>query len=325
MIVATLPQHRPLAERKLGSLPRVASLSDRAWPGMPGLDGLVALEWPPEFHLDLQHDMTRWDELEPELAGRLLLIPERLLIDDEPFESEDLVARLLSRDLLERRELAGEQELVFRYLFRALMIRRMGLDGGRGATVSGKPWLRQALRRPILSIKDAYGYGYGVISRHRMPAVLAEIEGRVGGDNLYAGIESFLATDGDEPGTIEELLAAVEAKAGVSLERIYQDHFVGSALPMLRLEDVHSQRQVDGWVVAGKMRNTGTGQSICPVIVKTEISERMLMVTADSESATPFSVHTDRRPHTVLLDPQHTCYRFLLKTSLALERANLLG
>ncbi len=325
VVVATLPEHRELVARKLRSLTLVASLSDRAWPGMPGLEGLVALEWPPEFHLDLYHDMSRWNELEPKLVGRLLLIPERLLIDDEPFEAEDLVARLLSRDLLERRELAADQELIFRYLFRALMIRRMGLDGDRGATVSGKPWLRQSLRRPILSIKDAYGYGYGIISRHRMPGVLADIEGRVGGDNLYGAIESFLAAGGEEPGTIEELLAAVEARSGVSLERTYQDHFLGRALPILRLEDVSSRRQGDGWVVEGKMRNTGTGQSICPVIVKTEISERMLTVTVDSESATPFIVRTERRPHTVLLDPERTCYRWLLKTSSALERANLLG
>ncbi len=319
--IATLPQHRALAERKLRSLVQVASLSHRAWPGMPGLNGLVALEWPPEMHPDLRHGMTQWQDIELELAGRLLLIPERLLVDATRFEPEHLVARLLSRDLLERRPLATEQEVVFRHLFRALMIRRMGLDGDRGATVSGKPWIRQALAVPILSAKPAQFY----IWRQRLPAVLAEIEGRVGSDNLFAGIESFLATRGDEPGTIEELLAAVEARAGISLERTYQDHFLGSALPMLRLEDVGARRQGGGWVVEGKMVNTGTGQSICPVIVKTEISEQLLTVTVDSESATTFIARTDRRPHTVLLDPERTCYRWLLKTSPALERANLLG
>ncbi len=322
VIVAALPRHRELAARKLKSLALVASLSDRAWPGMPGLEGLVALEWPPEFHLDLRYRMTRWTELRPRLAGRLLLIPERLLTDAEPLEPEHLVARLLSRDLLERRAFAADQELVFRHLFRALMIRRMGLDGDRGATVTGKPWIRQALAVPILSAKA----GQFSIWRQRLPAVLAEIEGRAGGDNLYAAIESFLAAGGEEePGTIEELLAAIEARAGVSLERTYQDHFLGTALPMLRLEDVRARRRDGGWQVEGKMRNTGTGQSICPVIVKTEISERLLTVTVDSESATAFTARTQRRPHTVLLDPERTCYRWLLKTSPALERANLLG
>lgn len=321
--VAALPPHVELAGRKLESLAQVASLSDRAWPGLPGLKGVVALEWPPEFHVDLSWQLSNWTNwgVRPELFGHLLLIPERTLIDTEPFAVEDLVAQLLGRHLLERRPLMAEQELVFRHLFRVLMIRRMGLDGDGGATVSGKPWLRQALRTPILSGKSEHGY----IWRRRLPAVVAEIEGRVGGDNLYAGIESFLAAGGDEPGTVEELLAQVEARAGISLERTYQDHFLGSALPMLRLENVRSRRQGEDWMVEGTVRNTGTGQSICPVIVKTEITERTLTVTVDSESASPFTLRVAARPHTVLLDPELTCYRFLLKTSPTLERANLLG
>ena len=317
--VAVLPEHREQAARKLRSLALVASLSDRAWPGLPGLDGLVALEWPPEFHVDPRHDMTRWDELRPELQGRLLRIPERMLVDDEPFEAEDLVAGLLSRDLLARRELAADQELLFGYLFRALMIRRMGLDGDRGATISGPPWMRPWLGTPLLTALPGQSY----IWSKRLPGVLVEIEGRVGGSNLHAAVESFLAAGGEEPGTIEELLAQVEAKSGVSLERTYQDHFQGRALPILRLENACSRRLDDGWLVEGEMRNTGTGQSICPVIVKTEISERVLTVTVDSESATAFSVRTERQPHTMLLDPERTCYRWLLKTSPALERANL--
>ncbi len=322
VVVAALPPHVELAGRKLGSLARVASLTDRAWPGMPGLDGLVALEWPPAFDVDLRSEMSRWGfPVRPRLQGRLLLIPERVLVDDEPFEVEDLVAQLLSRDLLERRRLAEDQETLFRHLFRVLMIRRMGLDGDRGATVSGRPWTRQALKTPILSARP----GFGIVWRRRLPAVLVEIEGRIGGDHLYAGIESFLAADDAEPGTIEGLLAALEAQSGVSLERTYQDHFLGQALPMLRLEEVRSLRAEDGWTVEGKVRNTGTGQSICPVIVKTEVGERTLTVTVDSESASSFATRVDSRPHTVLLDPEYTCYRFLLKTSPALERANLLG
>ena len=323
--VAALPAHVRLAEQKLRSLGRVASLSDRAWPGMPGLEGVVAVEWPPEFHVDLSREMTRWSYYEPhlpELFGRLMLVPEMSLVDGEPFAVEDLVAQLLSRDLLERRQPVPDQELLFQHLFRVLMVRRMGLDGDRGATVSGKPWVRQALAVPILMAKSHH-----FVWRLRLPAVLAEIEGRVGGDNLYTAIESFLASggEGEEPATVEGLLAEIEAVSGVSLERTYRDHFQGSALPMLRLEQVASRRQGDGWVVDGRVRNTGTGQSICPVIVKTEIGERTLTVTVDSESASPFAVRVEHRPHTVLLDPEKSCYRFLLKTSPTLERANLLG
>lgn len=323
--LAFLPEHRDLAKDQLDSLALVASLSDRAWPGMPGLEGLVVLEWPPEPSFDLKRGMSIYARLRPELVGRLLLLPERSLIEAEGFRPETLVAQLLSRDLLERRELAADQELVFRHFFRSLMIRRMGLDGGRGATVSGKPWLRQVLVVPILSAKQ----GQDLIWRRRLPAVLAQIESRLGGDHFYAGIESFLSaagkTPGDEtPGTIEELFAELERRSGISLQRTYDDHFTGGALPILRLEEVSSAKQNGGWRVDGLLRNTGTGEAVCPVIVKTEVAELKLTVTVDSETASPFSVATESRPHTVLLDPELTCYRFLLKTSPALERANLL-
>ncbi len=317
---AALPPHREVVERQLGSLARVAALSDRAWPGMPGLNGLAAIEWPAEFHVRLRHQMGAWNDREPELIGRLLLIPERRLLDTEPLTPEGLVAQLLSRDLLERRQLAEDQDVFFRHFFRALMIRRMGLDGDGGATVSGKPWVRTMLQAPILTASPRQG----IIWRRRLPAVLAEIESRAGGDTFYAAIESFLAAGGEEPGTLEELLAEIETRSGISLERTYEDHFLGDAQPILELMDVRSQRLDEGWRVEGKVHNRGTGQAVCPVIVKTEIHELQLTVTVDSESSSPFATRALSRPHTVLLDPNRTCYRWLLKTSAVLERANLL-
>ncbi len=321
VIFAALPAHQEQARDHLRSLARVASLSDRAWPGLPGLDDLVVLEWPPEFFLDLRSGMRRqWGDSGADLNGQLLLMAERQLIATTPFEAEDLVAQLLNRDLLSRRELVPEQDLLFREFFRSLMIRRMGLDRGRGATVSGKPWIQQALKVPILDADSRKRY----IWKLRLPAILAELESRIGGEHFYAGIESFLAAAGDQPGSIEELLAELEKRSGLSLQRTYQDHFKGSALPLLRLEDVHSVRHGSQWEVEGKLRNTGTGEANCPVIIKTEVSELRLMVTVDSETATTFKSRTGVRPHTVLLDPEETCYRFQFKTAPALERANLL-
>ena len=318
--LASLHSHRRQATAQLEALARVASLSHRAWPGMPGLENLVVLEWPPRANIDLRRGMSLYDRLRSRLIGRLLFLPERLFADDSSLEPENLVAQLLSRDLLERRALAKDQDVLFRHFFRALMVRRMGLDGEGGATVSGKPWLRQALQTPILSAQPEYGY----IWKRRLPAVLAQMESRIGGDHFYAGIESFLAAGGETPGTIEELLAELERRSGISLERTYQDHFQGDALPLLRLEEVRSTRRGDGWLVEGMLRNTGSGEAVCPVIVKTEIAELKLTVTVDTETASSFSVRSDHRPHTVLLDPERTCYRFLLRTSPALERVNLL-
>ena len=319
VMFAALPAHRELAESYRQALALVAALTDRAWPGMQGLEGLVAIELPPAPNVDLRSEMASWEAPQAELHGQLLTVPERLLISRKPPKPENLVAQLLTRDLRARRRVSEDQEILFDTLFRSLMLRRMGLAQG-GAAVSGPPWLPIGLRRPILDAHSENGY----IWEHRLPAVLVEIESRVGSDNFYAGIESFLASSSTSPGTIEELFADLEARSDLSLERFYQDHFRGSALPNLRLVDVRAQRLDDHWIVEGKLRNTGTGESICPVVVKTEIAERVLRVRVDSESASPFSVRLGTRPHTVVLDPKQTCYRWQTKTSSALERINLL-
>ncbi len=322
VVFAALPAHQEQARDHLRSLARVASLSDRAWPGLPGLNELAVLEWPPAFFLDLRSGMKpSYNERGAELHGQLLLMSERQLIAMTPFEAEDLVAQLLNRDLLARRDLVPEQDLLFRKFFSSLMVRRMGLDQGRGAAVSGKPWIQQALRKPFLEATSRDYY----IWKLRLPAVLAELESRVGGEHFYAGIESFLAVEGDQPGSIEELLAEFERRSGLSLQRTYEDHFKGSAVPVLRLEDVLSVQRGKHWDVEGLLRNTGTGEANCPIIIKTEVSEMRLMVTVDSESTAKFTARAGVRPHTVLMDPEKTCYRFLLKTSPTLERVNLLN
>ena len=318
VVFAALPAHRQQAEAYRESLALVAALSDRAWPGMQGLDGLVALEWPPPASLNLKRGMRRWSSSEPELVGRLLKIPEHLLVSREAPPPERLVAMLLSRDLRARRQVVEGQEPLFSSLYSSLMLRRMGL-AKKGATVSGPGWMRPGLRVAILEAEPNYGYTWN----HRLPAVLVEVESRVGRDPLYAGVESFLSVESGEPGSIEELFAELEMRTGVSLARMYKDHFVGRALPMLRLVDISSVRENGVWRVAGALRNTGTGQSVCPIVVKTEVAERVIRVTVDSEAESPFSLFVSSRPHTILLDPDRTCYRWQTKTSAALERISL--
>ncbi len=320
VVFAALPAHREEAKSQLEALALVSSLSDRAWPGMKALDDVVALEWPPPPDIELHSGMFRWSEQKIELFGQMLIIPERLMVDRRPLKPEDLVAQLLSRDLLARRPVQEDQKKLFRSLYAALMLRRMGLVE-RGATVSGPPWMQVGLKTPILVAQP----GFGMVWKHRLPAVMVEIESRLGSGNLYAGIESFLAKTGGEPGTIKELFAELESRSGVSLERLYEDHFEGNALPMLRLADVSSRREDDRWVVHGTLRNTGTGESICPVIVKTELTEHVLRLSVDSESDTPFSLSVANRPHTVVLDPEGTCYRFVTKVRETLERVNVLS
>jgi len=255
--VVTLPAHRPLAGELARGLAAVSELADRAWPGLGGLGRLVVMEWPPPFSPDLTSGLRhRWYEGPgEELLGRLLAVSEGQLIGDRPLRAEEVVARVLSAELLRRRQVADAESHVFENLFRALMLRRMGLTAAGsagpfatgpdatkpntthpnttdpGATVSGPPWVAERLARPIL---EAHPFD-GMLLRRRLPAVLVEVESRVGSAALYGGVEDFLAgagsADGAAPGTIRELLAAVEARSGVSLERMYQDYFAGTAVP----------------------------------------------------------------------------------------------
>lgn len=329
--VAALPAHREHAERRRESLATAARLSRKAWPGMKGLDGLVAIEWPPAFDRDLSQGQWIWRQWEPsQLNGSLLLLPERSFVAAERWEriyfeleggeTERLVADTLLRDLLARRAVEPRQKMLFRSMYRGLMLRRMGLAGNRGATMSVRPGWEGELRKPILDAR----WGDHTIWNKRLPAVIADLEGRLGRAALHAGIEAFLSRKSDRLATIEELLELLEQRTGVALDRFYRDFFAGGAVPELRLEEVVSARGARGFTVTGSVRNTGTGEVICPVIVKAEIGETRVMVTLDSDSAAAFSVRTTAKPHTVLLDPERTCNRLLQgHASMVFERVSL--
>ncbi len=320
-VVAALGPHRQRAQEILPSLAQAVALSESAWPGLDPVDGLAVLEWPPAFDVDLQQGTTGRRRRSRELLlGRLLLIPEASFVDSEPLEAARLVAGMLARGLMERRELETGQAHLFRSLFEALMIRRMGQAGDEGATVSGPSWYNFQLRMPILEARPLQNE---VVFRRRLPAVMVEVESRTGGQALHAGIESFLSRDRSEPGTMRELFSDLEASSGVSLARMYEDYFVGRGIPELRLEEVRSVRLRDRWRVDGKVRNEGHGEVICPVVVEAGSEEVHATVTVDTMSAASFSVVLTSRPHAVLLDPRRTCHRRVTKASPTLEKAFL--
>ena len=318
--LAVLPAHRDRGRNLLRSLATAARLSERAWPGSEGLEGFAVIEWPPAFHVGLTKGVNpRREYLGAELNGLLLSIPEGLMISPEPLEGEELVARHLVLVQLRRREYEARQSFLFYHLFRGLMFRRMGLDKD-GATTSGPPWWKSISARPIMRITGRD------ILKARLSSVMVEVESRVGSQHLYQGIETFLNRKDAPPGSMEELFADLEAASGVSLKRMYEDYFLGNALPELLLEDVGVARmEGGGWRVHGKVRNVGSGEVKCPVVVKAEVGESKLMVTVDTESATSFDVSLRSRPLTVLLDPNKTCYRFVNKNSSMNERVYLQG
>lgn len=310
---AALPAHRELAARYRESLAQAARLSQKAWPGLPGFDGLVAME-----HRSGETMWWMWREFH--LRGQLLLIHEHALATGFLPDGERLVADLLSRDLIARRPLDESQAYFFREAFAALMMQRMGVARQKDATVGGQPWLKQILAEPLIATEKRGGE----LWRVRLPAVLIDLENRVGSRALYGALDRFLAAGGP-PGTVEELLALVEEESGVDLERFYRDFAAGPAMPELRLAGVEWRRQGRDFRVTGRVENHGTGEVVCPLLVKTELGTIKTVVTVGEKAPAAFDVSVTARPHTVHLDPEGTCHRWVTVGRIALERVELKG
>ncbi len=315
---AALPVHQELAASYRESLGTAARLSDKAWPGLPGFEGLVAVER--IRPIDTSGRWWKWGGFE--LRGRLLLVQEKALGMGHLPEAENLVADLLTRDLVARRSIDTTQDFFFYRVFRSLMLRRMGVSQQQDATLAAAPpWIRSVLEKPLLEA-DASN---GLLWNRRLPAVLIDLESRVGSRQLFDGIEAFLNASGGEPGTIEELIATLEEASGVELDRFLQDFILGVAVPELELAGVEATRVSNGFRVNGRVRNTGTGEVVCPVLVKTEVGTVAIRVTVGSESDTAFDVRTTTRPHTLLLDPEGTCHRLVTPARVTVESADLMG
>ncbi|MEM6797002.1 MAG: hypothetical protein AAF725_23710, partial [Acidobacteriota bacterium] len=170
----------------------------------------------------------------------------------------------------------------------------------------------------------------------KMPPLTLDLIARTGTHHFYAAVDDFLAPPSSEasppeasegavaerPGTVREFFDRLEARSGVSLEHFFADHLApgGPALPLLKLEEANVEKEPGGWLVSGVVRNVGTGQAECPVVVKAEGQERSLRLTLEGGGSANFEIRTDREPLTVLLDPERTCFRWVGRRSGAAER-----
>ena len=303
------PEHMERGEGMLRSLDAAARLSDRAWPGSEGLRRLVVHEWPPEFYILLTGGLGNfWYEgLEGQLSGRLLSLPEGQIIRPRPVSGERIIVQALSRELLQRRRFAPDEEHIFVRIFQSLMLRRMGLSE-KGATVSGRPWVRASLGRSILDAEP----NNRLVLELRLYGVLVDLEGRIGARSLFLGIEQFLNRPGEAHGTMRELFDDLEAVSGKDLSRFFDEFVDGGAVPQLTLEEV-SARRLEGrrFLVQGQVVNKGVGEVHCPLVVKTELGENQILVTTRDEATTDFELTVEHRPVSVLLDPQDTCFRWV--------------
>ena len=64
-----------------------------------------------------------------------------------------------------------------------------------------------------------------------------------------------------------------------------------------------------GWEARGTLRNEGTGESFCPVVLRTEHGTIRRVIRIDSAQAVPFVIPSQHVPRTLQLDPDKVCYR----------------
>ncbi|MCG8457560.1 MAG: hypothetical protein MI919_14900, partial [Holophagales bacterium] len=231
-LMAALPGHGSEAERHFETLSAVTRLSGSAWPGLPSLEKLVILEWPVRYSLfqGLSHGFfARPKALE--VLGSLVTISEGRWLDRSMIPPEALAGPLLVGRLLDQRALAVADRPALESLLGGLMTHAMGLDSGRGATISGAPFLRADALVPISHALPSNR----MIFEKKLPALAIDLKTRVGADNLRRAIDRFLRSDAEGEGTIAELFAEIEAVSGRDLDTFHQQYWSGHGLPELRL------------------------------------------------------------------------------------------
>jgi hypothetical protein len=318
VVLATTPAHAEAALPLLDALEEIHRQSGKAWPGAPPLGKVVLIEGLKYFEPNSPHLGFAENRNYLHSRGSLLEIEERQLIMLKDFDPLELAGPLLVGRLLRNRPLLRQDEWAIATLLREVVTRRLGLRS-RTSVLGGPPWMRGSYARPIAMYSNFETQRGG----QRLAALVADLEGRTGGNAIQLGIQDFLA-GGPEPGSLAELVKAIEQRGEVSLERFAADFFADGALPELELAEVEVELRGGGAsLVRGQLRNKGKGEVICPIVLRTDRGEIWQKVRVGGETATAFVFETGQKPSLVELDPAGTCLRFVPGGMPARDRVSL--
>lgn len=293
-----LPVHGDLARIHAPVLSEALLTAERAWPGLDLTGSPVFVEKP------IEEDDGRFAGwLNPrfrpiDASGAMYFIPEWLFIRREPLDSSQIAGAIIASTLRSRRSLSPQQLRFFNLFYNEIARSRVSSEqrsavmGGRGIPPSTEPLLK---------------LGQDTHSADRLRGVLVDLEYRVGAGTLAEAINEFVAGRG--VGTSKELVDTIGRKANLNLDSFYRDYFVGQALPKLTIEEPVFTREGDRWIVRGFARNLATGESFCPIVLRTELgSVRQVLRIGDGERV-PFTLVTEHEPRTLQLDPEDVVYR----------------
>ncbi|HEY5610292.1 MAG TPA: hypothetical protein VIL97_03725, partial [Thermoanaerobaculia bacterium] len=300
---ASLPGHSDKVALRAAMIAEAADAAREAWSGIDPLRDAIVVETPPRFHTDRFQAMVEQNWFETSQAsGKLFRLLEADLTSDEFRSSSDVAGVALASELTQRRAIAVEHSSFFRFLYRELARERLGKGPPQRAVVGPNGAYEAAILKG--------GQWYTAAYRQRLPAVLADIENRVGSRLFDDAIEQFINTRSAVPATARDFVSAIERESGVSLETMWRDYFVGDGVPQLTLDGVEFTRRGDEWIVTGSLRNKGIGEARCPLVLRTDFESAQTIVTVDTNASRPFTLRTPYHPRTLQLDPENVCYRF---------------
>ena len=321
VVAAALPRHRDKLESMLPELRQVVAASSEAWPGYPGIDRLAVVEQAGSQSLDGRSNLLRtwtWDR--PQSLGRMVRFYERHMVGNGLLDPAAILDGILGAELASTRNLHPQQRYMLRSFLSSLMQLRMGV--GRSSAVLGErlpQWSVVQLKRPLLDLHPYHGVALG----HKVPAVVLQLERRVGMDALVAAVADFLRRDTEDFATAEELFELLEAHSGQDLDRFFDDFFINGALPELSLVDVRVLPRRGGFRVTGAVANTAEGAVQCPVVVRTDGPELRRTVDVPGNGRGEFSFDVDARPQFAVLDPDGLCLRLFGGGGRNAERVSL--
>jgi hypothetical protein len=293
-----LDAHRGLVALHAASLAEAMRRAREAWPSVVQRSHVLFIEVPTER---AGLGPRRWWDETIRMMGRAYALPERMLSRKQAVDPSAVAASLIANAVETQRGIAASDVRAFHAFVETVAAADTGSrhiaavvpGAGAGAPVT----------EPLLSARDE------PVSSQRIAGVVAELEYRVGHDRLKDAISEFVHASAS-PGTTAGLIETIGRHGGIDLRRFYSDYFTGDALPRLTLGDVALEKHDAGWVISGTLVNKGSGESFCPVVLRTSAGSMTQTIRVDSRQSVPFRFVTTAAPSAVQLDPLKICYRY---------------
>ncbi len=284
------------------SLREAMRIAREGWPFVVQRSPAVFVEVPTER---TRPGAQRWWDESIRMMGYVYALPERMLDRKQAVDPSAVAASLIANAVEMQRRIAAPDASAYRAFVETVA----EADTGSRRITAVVPGTAAPLTEPLLSVRDK------AVSSQRISGVVAELEYRVGHDRLKDAMNEFVHAS-TVPGTTAELIDTIGRHGGVDLRRFYSDYFTGDALPKLTLADVTFDKQQSGWLVKGTLVNEGTGESFCPIVLRTGAGSMTQTIRVDSHQAVPFTFVATAAPHALQLDPLKVCYRYAFVGSI---------